>query len=245
MSLASDLDIEARELLDRSWKTEDRDTVPRTADVALKDGAATLEAAYLYADLADSTSLQRTFKREFASKVVRSYLAGACRIIRSAGGSIKSFDGDRVMGIFVGSSRRNDAVDTALKINWYLSKILQPAVDDRLASTKTNTQLDLAHGIGIDAGEAFIVRAGVRNSAGETTHNDLVSIGRVPNIAAKLSGLRGSWYGSIVITHEVYSFLNKGQLKSQAGEDMWTGPNAEDIGGYDLKLYSSSWRRTP
>jgi adenylate cyclase len=244
VSIAGELESEARDLLHRSWNTQERQTVPRTEDVTLKNGAVKLEAAYLYADLADSTNLQRRFKKEFAAKVMRSYLAGACRIIRAEGGSIKSFDGDRVMGIFVGNAKRNDAVLAGLKINWYLNKILQPLVEDRLASTKTTEPLNLAHGVGVDAGEAFLVRAGVRNPAGETAHNDLISIGRVPNIAAKLSGMRDS-YGSIIITNEVHSYLTTKQLQSAKGEDLWMGPFRESVGGYNLSLYSSTWMRQP
>ena len=214
--------------------------------MSLKDGAVKLKAAYLYADLAESTDLQKNFTNEFSAKVIRSYLAGACRVIRANGGSIKSFDGDRVMGVFVGRSMRNDAVNAALKINWLVVKCLNPLIKDRLIALKSNRTLELKHGVGVDAGEAFVVRAGVRNSSGETTHNDLISIGRVPNVAAKLSSIRDEYKRFIWITEDVYTYLNEDQLRSKPNRNpMWTGPHRRQVGPYALNLYASTWNRSP
>lgn len=233
-------------LMQTVWDETTSDEVPKTADVKLVDGAVKVEAAYLYADLARSTQLQKTYLPRFAAKVIRMYLNGASQIIRQSGGHIKSFDGDRVMGVFVGGAKRNNAANAALKINWLVSESINPLVEKRLADTKTTQKWTVSHGVGIDVGEAFIARAGVRNSGGETTHNDLISIGRAPNVAAKLSAMRDLNKGPSIITAEIYSYLNDSQKFSSASKEaLWTGPHRRSVGPYNLDLYASTWWRTP
>lgn len=245
MSTFSDKVTESMQtLMSTAWNETAGTTVPKTADVALKNGAVRLEAAYLYADLGQSTLLQKNFKDWFAAQIIRMYLNGTSQIIRNNGGSLKSFDGDRVMGIFVGDNKRNIAASTALQINWLVSQCISPIIKERLKDQPT--KWTMTHGVGVDVGEAFITRAGVRNASGETTHNDLISVGRAPNIAAKLSAIRDLGGGSIVITKDVYSCLNKPQLVSGPDEEpMWTGSYSRTVGPYTLPLYASTWYRTP
>lgn len=72
----------------------------------------------------------------------------------------------------------------------------------------------MSHGVGIDTGEALLVRGGVRGN------NDLISIRSAPNVAAKLSELRLA--NPLLITAAVYELLNKSSKISQDGVDMWT-----------------------
>lgn len=104
MALKSDLESKVANILSVTWDSRDGQVVPSTNDVNLSNGAVRLEASYLYADLADSTTLGRDFNRQTAARVVRSYLHVMSTLIRNQGGYIRSFDGDRVMGIFVGDS---------------------------------------------------------------------------------------------------------------------------------------------
>lgn len=234
------------ELMTTPWDEEELDEVPRTADVNLSDGAARVDVAYLYADLTDSTLLQKRYKDTFAAKVIRMFLNGSSQIIRKNGGGIKSFDGDRVMGVFTGGQRRNNAANAALKINWLVRQSINPIVAKRLDDTKTKQKWTVRHGVGIDAGEALIVRAGVRNSKGEKTHNDLISVGRAPNVAAKLSANRDLGAGPSIVTAEVYSYLSEAQrLGGVEKQSMWTGPHQLDAGPYSLEVYASTWRRVP
>jgi len=231
-------------LMSTAWVESTSDIFPKTADVALRDGAVRIEAAYLYADMAQSTLLQKSFKDWFAAKVIRMYLAGASRIIRNNGGSIKSFDGDRVMGVFVGGRKRNDAARTALQINWLVQLSINPIVAERLKDSKTKWKV--THGVGIGVGEAFVTRAGVRNVSGETTHNDLISIGRAPNVAAKLSAVRDPGLGPLLITSDVFSMLDGSQKEGGVPtQSMWTGPHHVDVGPYSINVHSSTWRSQP
>lgn len=245
MSTFSDQITESMEtVMSTAWKEIAGTTVPKTADVALKNGAVRLEAAYLYADLGQSTLLQKNFKDWFAAQVIRMYLNGTSQIIRNNGGSIKSFDGDRVMGIFVGDNKRNIATKTALQINWLVSQCISPIIKERLKDQ--TTQWKMTHGVGVDVGEALITRAGVRNATGETTHNDLISVGRAPNIAAKLSAIRDLGAGSIVVTNDVHSYLKEPQLVGGTDQTpMWTGSYTRVVGPHTLPLYASTWYWEP
>jgi len=52
-----------------------------------------------------------------AAKVIRAYLDATCRVIRAEGGEIRSFDGDRVMTVFIGPPENTTAAGTGLKIH--------------------------------------------------------------------------------------------------------------------------------
>lgn len=246
MTYQDDIRDQASKILNEEWKIRDGQVVPSTDDVAHKNGAVKLEATFLYADLAGSSELQKEYLDTFAAKAVRMYLGGATSIIRKFGGSIKSFDGDRVMGVFVGKSMRNDAVKAAFAIEWFVSQVINPMVKKRHEKNGTSNVWVARHGIGIDAGEALIVRAGVRNRPGQHNHNDLIFVGRAPNVAAKLSSFRDESAGPIIITHDVYSFLKPEQKKFlKSDKNVWSNPKTETVGPHSLKLYRSSYWRSP
>lgn len=245
VTFEDDVRSRAKQVLNEAWSIRDGQVVPSTNDVAHKNGAVKLDATFLYADLAGSTALQKDYVDTFAAKAIRMYLGGASSIIRMFGGSIKSFDGDRVMGVFVGKSMRNDAVRAAFAIQWLVDQVINPLVKARHEANNTTVYVP-EHGVGIDSGSVFIARAGVRNKAGEHNHNDLIFVGRAPNVAAKLSSLRGDAKGPIIITHDVYRYLNEEQKKYQKSDSkVWSSGNVEPVGPHSLTLYRTSYWRTP
>jgi class 3 adenylate cyclase len=244
MSFDDDVKERVSAILNEAWVEREGRVIPTTASVSQKNGAVKVQATFLYADLARSTHLQKAYVNTFAAKAIRMYLAGAASIIRHCGGSIKSFDGDRVMGVFIGDSMRNDAVRAAYGIQWLVTQVIAPMVKERHEANNTTVWVP-THGIGIDSGETFIARAGVRNSGGETSHNDLVFIGRAPNVAAKLSALRDDEAGPIVITNDVYRFLNEKQrtyLKSDRA--VWSDGYTRAVGPHSLVLHKTAYWRS-
>ena len=241
MGLADDMRASTTALMTKTWKATDATTVPATATVPMADGAVNLTATYLYADLADSTELQMKYGTDIAARVIRMYLNGAARFIRANGGSIKSYDGDRVMGVFVGKLMRNNAVWSAMQLCWLVDDVICPLVKEATGDGRQHWQV--THGVGIDCGDAFIVRAGVRNPIGETVHNDLVSIGRAPAIAAKMSALRDR--GPIAVTSDVYTGLNEARRYNSDGGDIWRGPTTTTLGPYALNVYATRYRWNP
>ncbi|KQP01417.1 hypothetical protein ASF30_02025 [Leifsonia sp. Leaf264] len=229
-------DGKMNEILATPWNSENARVVPKTEDVAQRDGAKLIEATFMYADMADSTLLVKRYKKEFAARVVRMYMRASVDCIRNRGGHIRSFDGDRVMGVFIGDRRRNDAVEAALNLSWVVDQVINPKLKAWLARSNSATW-SVAHRSGIDDGETLIVRGGARNNS------DLVSIGNAPNIAAKLSGIRGE-SGSITITSRVYDVLSEGN-KMSGDTAMWKKRDEAAVGPHAVSTYSCGWMRKP
>lgn len=243
MGVSNDVRARVETILSTAWNTREGRVVPQTSDVALSNGAVKVEAVFLYADLAESTGLQKDYIPAFAAKAIRMYLGGASQIIRHFGGQIRSFDGDRVLGIFVGDSKRNDAVKAAFMINWLVREVINPLVKARHEANNTKVWV-ARHGVGIDVGTTFVARAGVRNASGEQTHNDLIFTGRAPNIAAKLSSVRDAGLGSIVITKDVYDWLKPEQKKHLKSETkVWSDATTRAVGPYSLTIHHSDYWR--
>jgi class 3 adenylate cyclase len=213
----------------------DGQVVPLTQNVTLYGGGVKLQATMLYSDLAASTRLAM-WDRRVAARIFKAFLSASSRIIRAHDGYVRSFDGDRVMGVFLGDRKNTNAAKCALKINWMFREILYPKFKKKFEKID-NGAYALAHGTGVDTSEVLVVRGGLRND------NDLLWIGRAPNIAAKLSGIRDGLYASWV-TGEVYDkMLDEakfgGQQKTNMWEErVWTNQPV-------TRVFRSSWKWKP
>lgn len=234
---ATAIEADIDKVLAADWNERVGSVVPKTEDVALSNGAVKLDAVFVYADLADSSTLATKMPKKTAAKILRAYLASMTKLISHNGGSVRSFDGDRVMGVFVGDSKNSNAAICALNMHYVVSELLLPKARDRFKSVRDNN-FDARHCAGIASGEVLIVRAGVRGS------NDLVFVGEAPNVAAKLSDVRDGDNQSY-ITADVYGRLNaSAKLSNSTEENMWDSVS-RDIGDRTLGVYRSSWWRKP
>lgn len=235
MALKEDVIASVDAIIAQRFDSRDGQVVPETDAVKLAGGAVRLDAAILYADLADSTELVMKYDPGFAAKVMKAFLAASSRIIREYKGEIRSFDGDRVMAIFVGDRKETRAATTALKINWAVLNVLRPRLRPVKTLLSAGGDYVLQHSVGVDTGPVVAVLGGMR------AHNDLVWIGRAPNVAAKLSTVRESPYHSFV-TPDVYKNLAP-ELKATNQQPMWEArlwATVPAIGG----VYRSSWTWT-
>lgn len=212
MAFGDDVRKAVDDILGTTFNEREGKVVPKSEDVALKNGAVKLDAAFLYADLAGSGMIAKQCPWDTTAKIIRAYLDSACRIIRDHGGEIRSFDGDRVMGVFIGEWPCSNATKAALKIKYATEQIIQPKATAKFTSVSKNNVL-IRQACGIDYGTSRAVRAGVRDN------NDLIWIGRPPSFAAKLSDNREHPY-STFISKAVYCRLSEETKKSQ-GVDMW------------------------
>lgn len=226
MGLGDDLNSEVRKILRENWSKRAGQVVPESDDLKLGNDAVILEGTVLYADLDDSTRLVDTMPRYFAAEIFKCYLACAARIIRSEGGEITSYDGDRIMAVFVGNSKNSSAARTALKINYAVKNIVNPAIKKQYPKSNYSVK----HVVGIDTSKLFVARTGIRGA------NDLVWVGRAANYAAKLSTRAGP---STQITGEVYGRLNDRSKYGKNGKNMWTLTTASEIG--NKRIYTSTW----
>lgn len=228
MGLGADLQSNVHQFLKNPWKRAEGRVVPEPEAIGMgNDGIELTQAVCLYADLADSTGLVNSFSDWFAAVVYKSFLHCAVKIIRSEGGAVTSFDGDRVMGIFVGTDRFNSAARTALKINWATSQLIEPAIKATWREQSVQS-LQIRHTVGIDTSKVFAARTGARGS------NDIVWIGRAANYAAKLATWRDPRLPTL-ITSDVFAGLS-GTARDANGICIWSR-DSRTIGS--LAVYSS------
>ena len=227
MALKDNLNSRVGQILEEPWKTRPGGRkVPEPNDLGLGNYAVTLDATVLYADLDESTKLVDNHSSEFAAEIYKSYLVCAARIIQEEDGEITAYDGDRIMAVYVGNTKNTNAVRTALKINWAVQHIINPAIKKQYPSCNYSVK----QVVGIDTSSLFVAREGVRGD------NDLVWVGRAANYAAKLSGRDGA---PTQITAEVYERMNQGVRVSQDGRNMWKPATAPQIG--NKPIYTSTW----
>jgi adenylate cyclase len=80
----------------------------------------------------------------------------------------------------LGDTKNTHAAEAALKIDYSLKNVLIPPIKS-VYKQQCDDGLVLQQTVGIDVSSAMAVRSVIRNN------NDLVWVGRAPNIAAKLS----------------------------------------------------------
>lgn len=232
MSLKDDINSSIDQIVSASWNERDGTVVPDSDDVALTNGAVWLDAVVLYADLFDSTGLVSKISQKLAARVIRAYLSTMSRLINAWDGSVRSFDGDRVMGVFVGGSKNSNAGKCALRMNYAVQKVIRPKFESKFAAFKEKG-FQIEHCVGVDSGKLMVVRAGVRGS------NDLVLVGRSANFAAKLSDIRNRpWH--TYVTPAVYKRFDDG-AKYSNGKDMWVATSRK-MDGASEDLYKTNYR---
>ncbi len=228
MTFKTDLESEVKEIFGSEWTEREGKVVPDLKGLSLDNDAVKLNATVLYADIADSTNLVDSHQHDFAAEVYKTYLRCAASIIKSEKGIVTAYDGDRVMAVFLGDSKNDSAVRSALKINYAVQEIINPL----LKSQYPRKTYRLKHVIGVDTSELFVARIGVRKDS------DLVWVGRAANYAAKLCNLNGEY--STYITGKVYDSMDKDVKYS--GKDnslmwdkyVWTERN-------NMRIYGSIW----
>lgn len=209
-TLGQQLEQEVKKIFRESWSVRDGHKVPESEDVQLGNDAVRLHATVLYADLDGSTNMVNGYKPEFAAKIYKTYLHCAARIIRGEGGVITAYDGDRIMAVFIGDSKNTCAVRSAMKINYAVTKIINPAI-----RPSYNTDFQVRQAVGVDTSKLFIARTGIRGS------NDLVWVGRAANYAAKLCSMPGGNPYPSVITTDVYNAMHASLKTSNDQRSMW------------------------
>lgn len=157
------------------WQTREGRVVPEPTDIALGNVAVTFNrATVLYADLTGSTKLVDAEGWTFAAEIYKAYLHCATAIIRKQGGYITSYDGDRVMGIFIGDSQTTPAARAGLMINYAVQEIINPAL-----AAQYNKTYQVKQVVGIDTSEIKAARTGIRGD------NDIVWVGRGSQLCCK------------------------------------------------------------
>ena len=229
MSLKTDLENYCGDVFRSAWTTRDGTVVPdEDSKLGLKNEAIKIDGTVLYADLADSTRMVDDEIAGFAAEVYKTFLYCCARIIPSQGGTVTAYDGDRIMGVFMGKSKNTSAVKAALNIKWAVDEIVMP----KMKAVYTTKSFQVKHVAGIDTSELFVAKTGARGA------NDLVWVGRSANYAAKLSALDPSY---TYITSDVYNSMND-DVKFVNGTPMWVKMIWTEFN--NSYIYRSSYRQS-
>lgn len=219
MSFGTDLHDVIIRILQRGWKPRTGIVVPEVDTVALSGEVVQIEASVLFADLARSTYLVSRHNEKFAADVIRVFLDVASRCIRHQDGEIRSFDGDRVMGVYIGEGHSERAVRSALELH---GTMLNDAIPQLQKSWTFDTDYRVGYGCGVDAGRLNVMRAGIH------IYNDLVFVGHATNVAAKLSQERAT--KPILITSDVLLNLQETNLLTDStGQNIWWKMHVEKV----------------
>ena len=227
MSLVEDYTEAVEKIFKDTWTTRDGQKVPESEDLRLGNDAVKLDGTVLYADLDESTNLVDSYNPEFAAEIYKTYLSCAAKIIRAEGGEITSYDGDRIMAVYIGDSKNTAAACSALKINYTVTEIINPTL--KKCYPKANYQVKQV--VGIDTSDLFVARTGIRGS------NDLVWVGRAANYAAKLCSLPANYASGL--TASVYNDMDESVKHSNDGRSIWKAFTWNDMN--NMKIYRSAW----
>lgn len=233
MSLKDDLIAEVARTFTAKWDVQGTKTVPAPDDLLLNSNyAKDLEkATVLYADLSGSTAMVDSKTWQFSAEIYKNYLRCAALVIKSEGGIITAYDGDRIMAVFTGDYKNTQAVRSALKINYAVHYIINPA----LKVQYPNSTFKVEHVIGIDTSQLRAARIGIRGDS------DIVWIGRAANHAAKLTTLSLPGY-SIWITKAVYDSMYKDvKFSSRDNEHMWLERRWTAMNGQTVFCSGRTW----
>lgn len=226
MALKDEIEKYIDATLSTKWTTRKGQKVPEDSDLKLTNDGVELDATCLYVDMVQSTKLVDNYKPEFAAEIYKSFLYTSSKVIRFQGGTITAYDGDRVMAVYIGDSKNSNAAKTALKINYAVKKIINPAIKKQY-----NNDYEIKHVVGIDSSKLLVAKTGIRGS------NDLVWIGKAGNHAAKLCDIRKEDYATW-ITKNVYNRLSD-ETKFSKNKDMWKKHNWTQMD--NIEVYASKF----
>lgn len=227
MGLKDDLNSEVGKIMKSVWTERAGVVVPEDNSIGLGNDAVKIEATVLYADLADSTKLVDGHPPAFAAEVYKTFLHCAAKLIRANGGTVTAYDGDRVMAVYIGASKNSAAVRTAMRLNFVVDEVIQPA----LRAQYPQVPFVLKHVVGIDTSDLFVAKTGIRGS------NDLVWVGRAANHAAKLSAMSDRF--QTYITEAVFQKLSADVKTSRDGRLLWEALSWSEFD--DRLIYRSNW----
>jgi class 3 adenylate cyclase len=211
--------------------------IPEVSDLSFGKNGKEIEVAMLFIDIRESTKIVDGLRRTTAAKMYKAFLWGVARIAKMNDGELRSFNGDGVLVVFMGDTKRTNAVKAALQMSWFAQKVLKPKLDAVFQNNQElrNQGIEFDFGIGIDVGKVLVVRGGIRGD----NNNDLVWVGNATNYAVKLSNLSNNGY-HVYISEDTYDNMNKSsKFGGDPSRDMWEPRTWTDMDG--IRIYRSSW----
>src|SRR5450631_2676379 len=119
MALKDELVEEVAEFAHDKWgDIPDAYVVPDPEDLSFGNTAKRMDVCVLYADVHGSTKMVDELLDTLAAEYYKAFLHCSAKLIKLNDGTVQAYDGDRVMGIYVGDGKGDRAVITAMQVNW-------------------------------------------------------------------------------------------------------------------------------
>ena len=226
MALLNDLNKIIGDYSVQPYETTKTSIVPDTNSAGLTFGNRGLvgKFAFLFVDIRNSSTLHEKYGFAKAAKIYQSFHDINVRVIEENDGSVRAFDGDRIMGVFVGDYKNSNAAKATMQIQWAIRNILNP----KLKTTITC-------GAGIDSGEILVAKVG---KGRDKNNNDLVWIGKADNYASHLANEAKD---SIIISTNSYDVLSKDKKISTDGRAIWQPRVITLKSGKTVNCFESVW----
>ena len=224
-------------LFGADFAQHDVTSVPVIDDKRLTHGASGLagEFTFLYVDMRRSSELANSHRRQTVAKIFKAFHFAMVEIVKEKDGSVRSFDGDRVMAVFGGDRKVNNAIEAARLMVGAQVDVLSPKIKSRYK----NDTFDI--GVGIATGPALCIKAGVGY---DVNNRDLVWIGNPPNLGAKLSDEAGNPSNIWICSTSFGRILDENRYTTKDGKkvDQWSSATLT-FGGETVTAYKSTWYR--
>jgi len=194
------------------------------------------EFAFRYVHMRGSSSYTDDHRLQTITKIYKAYHHCMVECIKAFNGQVRSFDGDRVLAVFSGNRKINNAIECAMKMVGCRYDILQP----KIKAAFSNDSFSL--GVGISTGKTMVSKAGVGY---DKNTRDLIWIGDPPNLGSKLSDAADSPY-SIYICEETFGRLletNRYTTKDGVKIDMWSKANFT-FKNKTIEIYKTGYYRS-
>jgi class 3 adenylate cyclase len=235
MPTKSEITQEIDNIFNGDYEVTQGTVIPDVDDIQLGNYGRELELAMMFIDIKESTKIVDGFRRTTAAKMYKAFLWGIAKIARMNNGELRSFNGDGVLIVFIGDSRRTNAVKAGLQMTWFCRKILRPKIETYFKKNDELQDIEFDFGIGIEVGEVLVVRGGIRGE----NNNDLVWVGNATNYAVKLSDLSVDGY-NIYISEDVYKNMNKSsKFGGNPEHNMWEPRSWTKMD--NMPIYRSNW----
>jgi len=227
MALLDDLKNKINTYFTEKYEVSETTIVPSTdySKLTFGNSGLTAELTFLFIDIRKSSQLHDTYGYIDAAKIYQSFHDINIRIINSRDGQVRAFDGDRIMGVFSGDRKNNNAVEAALNIRWAISNIL---------NVKFKPEYAINIGLGIDTGKTLITKVG---KGRDLSNNDLVWVGKACNYASHMCNESEN---KIYISPTVYNKLDD-KNKVSEGNNIWENVNMTLKNGKLISCYRTTY----
>ena len=235
MPVKEDIENKITAYFNEPYETHETSIVPDTdySKLTFNNKGLIANLTFLFIDIRNSSNILDIYKEKYAAIIYQCFHEINVRLILSRGGKVRSFDGDRTMGVFSGDRKNPSALDAAMNIRWAISNILNKKLE-------LKKYPGIKVGLGIDTGRTLITKVG---KGGDINNSDLNWISKASNHASHLCQ---NAEDLIIISPEIFNNLPP-EYKSSKGQNIWnnvqlTIKNNKTISAYKTNYWMEEFK---